>query len=149
MEKIGLTSETIFRPAEELMEEYIRTHSDHQLSLEKPLDELRSVYRRVKSISGEVDKTLEQHVERLEAQAVQKLEELEKKIVRAEKKNHEDVRRRIYDLREVLFPQDNLQERIDNFIPWYAHYGKKYFDVLLKYSPAFDQEFTLLEEIDS
>jgi uncharacterized protein YllA (UPF0747 family) len=149
MEKIGLTSETIFRPAEELMEEYIRTHSDRQLSLEKQMDELRAFYNGVKSISGEVDKTLEQHVERLEAQAVQKLEELEKKIVRAEKKNHEEVRRRIYDLREDLFPQNNLQERIDNFIPWYAHYGKKYFDQLLRYSPAFEQEFTLLEEIDN
>jgi bacillithiol biosynthesis cysteine-adding enzyme BshC len=149
MEKIGLNAETIFRPAEDLMEEYIRIHSDRQLSLEQPLQELRILYGTVKNISGEVDKTLEQHVERLEVQAIQKLEELEKKIVRAEKKNHEEVRRRIYDVREILFPQNNLQERIDNFIPWFALYGKKYFDELLMYSPAFEQVFTLLEEIDN
>jgi bacillithiol biosynthesis cysteine-adding enzyme BshC len=149
MEKIGLSSEAIFRPAEELMEEYIRTHSDRQLSLEKQLQEMRVFYGTVKDISGEVDKTLEQHVERLEAQAMQKLEELEKKIVRAEKKNHEEVRRRIYDVREALFPQNNLQERIDNFIPWYAIYGKKYFDVLLMHSPALEQVFTLLEEVEN
>ncbi len=149
MEKIGISPETIFKPAEELMEEYVRIHSHRQLSLEKQLQDLRIFYSTVKSISGEVDKTLEQHVEKLEAQALQKLEELEKKIIRAEKKNHEEVRRRIYDIREALFPLDNLQERIDNFIPWYALYGKKYFDELLLHSPALEQVFTLMEEVDN
>jgi bacillithiol synthase len=148
MEKIGLGSETVFKPAEELMEDYVRSHSDRQLSLEQQLRELRVFYNTVKNISGEVDKTLEQHVEKLEVQALQKLEELEKKIVRAEKKNHEEVRRRIYEIREALFPGDNLQERVDNFIPWYAFYGKTYFDLLLSYSPALEQVFTLLEEVD-
>ena len=149
IEKIGLSPESIFRPAEELVEEYIRTHSDRQLSLEKQLQELRIFYGTVKNISGEVDKTLEQHVEKLEAQALQKLEELEKKIIRAEKKNHEEIRRRIHDVREALFPMDNLQERIDNFIPWYAQYGKKYFDELLLQSPALEQVFTLMVEVDN
>jgi bacillithiol biosynthesis cysteine-adding enzyme BshC len=148
MEKIGLGSETVFKPAEELMEDYVRSHSDRQLSLEQQLRELRVFYNTVKNISGEVDKSLEQHVEKLETQALQKLEELEKKIVRAEKKNHEEVRRRIYEIREALFPLDNLQERIDNFIPWYALYGKSYFDLLLSNSPALEQVFTLLEEVD-
>lgn len=124
MEKTGFGSETVFNPPEELMESYVRNHSDRQLSLEKQLSELRGFYTTVKNISGEVDKTLEQHVEKLEVQAIQKLEELEKKIIRAEKKNYEEVRRRIYEIREILFPLDNLQERVDNFIPWYALYGK-------------------------
>jgi len=148
MERIGLSPEKVFKPAEELIEEYVRSHSDRQLSLEKQFGELRVFYSTVKNISGEVDKTLEQHVEKLEAQALQKLEELEKKIIRAEKKNHEEIRRRIYDIREALFPLDNLQERIDNFIPWYTLYGRAYFDKLLMYSPALEQVFTLMEEVD-
>ena len=148
MERIGLSPEKVFKPAEELIEEYVRSHSDRQLSLEKQFGELRVFYSTVKNISGEVDKTLEQHVEKLEAQALQKLEELEKKIIRAEKKKHEEIRRRIYDIREALFPLDNLQERIDNFIPWYTLYGRAYFDKLLMYSPALEQVFTLMEEVD-
>jgi bacillithiol biosynthesis cysteine-adding enzyme BshC len=148
IEKNGLNSEAVFKPAEELMEEYVRTHSDRQLSLEKQIRELRDIYISVKNISGEVDPTLEQHVEKLEAQSLQKLEELEKKIIRAEKKNHEDVRRRIYEIRENMFPMGNLQERIENFIPWYALYGKTYFEQILLHSPALDQEFTIMEECD-
>jgi bacillithiol biosynthesis cysteine-adding enzyme BshC len=148
IEKNGISSETVFKPAEELMEEYVRKHSDRQLSLEKQIVELKKVYISVKNISGEVDPTLEQHVEKLEAQALQKLEELEKKIIRAEKKNHEEIRRRIYEIRENMFPMGNLQERIENFIPWYALYGKTYFDQVLLHSPALDQEFTIMEECD-
>ena len=129
------------------MEEYVRTHSDHPLGLENELAELHGLYERVKVISGTIDKTLEQHVEKLEAQATQKLEELEKKILRAEKKNHEEVRRRIHEVREALFPLNNLQERIDNFIPWYASYGGAFLDLLLQHSLTWEQEFTVLQEI--
>ncbi len=101
----------------------------------------------LKKISGAVDKTLEQHVEKLEAQAIQKLEELEKKILRAEKKNHEEVRRKIHEIREALFPLENLQERIDNFIPWYAEFGKSFpRGNLSAFSLDLEQEFVILEE---
>jgi bacillithiol biosynthesis cysteine-adding enzyme BshC len=147
MEKTGIPAETIFKTEEELMEEFVRSHSDRQLSLENQFRDLHGFYEKVKNISGAVDKTLEQHVEKLEAQALQKLEELEKKILRAEKKNHDEVRRRIHEIRSSLFPMDNLQERIDNFIPWYAQYGKDFIEQLYQHSPVLEQQFTLLQEV--
>jgi bacillithiol synthase len=146
IEKAGLTDESIFKPEEELVESFVRRHSSRQLNLEKQMTELSHFYSSVKNISGSVDKTLEQHVEKLETQALQKLEELEKKMLRAEKKNHEEVRRRIHEIREALFPMESLQERIDNFIPWYAEYGSTFLEVIYKNSLGLQQEFTILEE---
>jgi bacillithiol synthase len=146
IEKSGLTEESVFKAEEVLMEDFVRRNSSRQLNLEKQMTELTHFYSDVKNISGAVDKTLEQHVEKLETQALQKLEELEKKIFRAEKKNHEDVRRKIHEIREALFPMENLQERIDNFIPWYAEYGDDFLEVLFKYSLTLEQKFTILEE---
>ncbi|HET7003366.1 MAG TPA: bacillithiol biosynthesis BshC, partial [Puia sp.] len=146
IEKAGLTEESLFKPEEELMESFVRRNSSRQLNLEKQMTELSQFYSNVKSISGTVDKTLEQHVEKLETQAIQKLEELEKKMLRAEKKNHEEVRRKIHEIREALFPMENLQERIDNFIPWYAEYGSDFMDIIYKNSLDLQQEFTILEE---
>jgi bacillithiol biosynthesis cysteine-adding enzyme BshC len=146
IEKAGLTQESIFKPEEELMEDFVRRNSSHQLNLEKQMAELSDFYTSVKNISGAVDKTLEQHVEKLEAQALQKLEELEKKILRAEKKNHDEVRRKIHEIREALFPLENLQERIDNIIPWYAEYGNAFIELLYKNSLTLEQEFIILEE---
>jgi uncharacterized protein YllA (UPF0747 family) len=146
MEKAGLSSVDVFKPEEKLMEDFIRNHSDRQLSLTSQMADLHVFYCNIKNISGTVDKTLEQHVDKLESQALQKLEELEKKILRAEKKNHDDVRRKIHEIREALFPMENLQERIDNFIPWYAEYGKAFLELIYHHSLALEQEFVILEE---
>src|SRR5450432_70763 len=146
IEKAGLTQESIFKPEEELMEDFVRRNTSLQLNLEKEMNELSKFYTSVKKVSGAVDKTLEQHVEKLETQALQKLEELEKKILRAEKKNHEEIRRKIHEIREALFPLENLQERIDNFIPWFAEYGEAFIELLYKNSLTLEQEFIILEE---
>jgi bacillithiol synthase len=146
IEKSDLSAFDIFKTEEQMMEDYVRHHSARQLSLNKQIVEMRSFYERIKKISGSVDRTLEQHVEKLEIQAVQKLEELEKKILRAEKKNHEDVRHRIHEIREALFPLGDLQERVENFIPWYADFGQEFIEFIYRHSPALEQEFMILEE---
>jgi uncharacterized protein YllA (UPF0747 family) len=146
IEKAGLSAPDVFKPEEELMENFVRSNTTRQLNLDKQMTEMSGFYQSIKNISGAVDKTLEQHVEKLETQALQKLEELEKKILRAEKKNHEEVRRKIHEIREALFPLENLQERVDNFIPWYAEYGKAFLDQILQHSLALEQMFIILEE---
>jgi bacillithiol biosynthesis cysteine-adding enzyme BshC len=146
MEKSGLSAFDIFKTEEQMMEEYVRHHSARQLSLNKQMVEMRGFYEGIKKISGSVDRTLEQHVEKLEIQAIQKLEELEKKILRAEKKNHDDVRHRIHEIRETLFPLGELQERVENFIPWFADYGREFIEFIYRHSPSLEQEFVILEE---
>ena len=146
IDKAELTAISVFRSSEELIEEYIKQHSTRQLTLPEQICALGGVYETVKQISGAVDHTLEQHVEKLKTQARNKLLALEKKILRAEKKNHEDVRSKINDIKETLFPLGNLQERIDNFIPWYAQFGSEFISMLLKHSNTFEQQFVVLEE---
>ena len=146
IEKTSISVVSLFKPVEELMEEFVMKHSSRQIKLGKQISDMESLYDLVKDISGKTDKTLEQHVDKLKTQATDKLAELEKKIMRAEKKNHEEVRNRIHDLHRVLFPLENLQERIENFIPWYAEFGPGFLKQLLLHSQAFIQEFTILEE---
>ena len=146
IEKTGLPSSVFFKSEEKLMEDYVRHNSSRQLNLDKQIIELRGFFESLKIISSAVDKTLEQHVDKLETQSIQKLEELEKKIFRAEKKNHEEVRRKIHEIREALFPLDNLQERIENFIPWYAEYGMAFIELIYQNSLALEQEFVILGE---
>lgn len=146
IDKAGISLTEVFNPEESLMESFVRRNSSRQLNLDKQIEVLRVFYEQIKDISRSVDKTLEQHVDKLSTQSLQKLEELEKKLLRAEKKNHEEVRRKIREIREVLFPLENLQERIDNFIPWYATYGKVFIEMLCRYSLVLEQQFVILEE---
>lgn len=146
LEKAGLSTADVFQSEEKWMEDFVRLHSSRQLNLDIQQTEMKQVYSSIKNISGQIDKTLVQHVDKLETQTLRKLEELEKKIIRAEKKNHEEVRKKIYEIREGLFPLGNLQERLDNFIPWYANYGMSFFDLIYQHSLTLEQSFVILKE---
>ncbi len=146
IDKAGLSEKTIFLPEEKLVETQVRLDSQNQLSLEKQIESQRQFYSSLKEISGAIDKTLVQHVNSLEMQSLNKLEELEKKMIRAEKKNHAGVQMKIHEIHSALFPLENLQERIDNFIPWYASYGGEFLNLIYQYSKDLEQTFTILSE---
>ncbi|MFZ1453760.1 MAG: bacillithiol biosynthesis BshC, partial [Ferruginibacter sp.] len=71
---------------------------------------------------------------------------LEKKMLRAEKKKFEAQQRQLHKLRSQLFPHNNLQERIENFMPFYAKWGKDFIKIIYDNSLALEQEFVILEE---
>ena len=81
----------------------------------------------------------------LEKSSLQKLiAEAGKKLLRAEKKKFEVQRHQLLKLKSQLFPNGSLQERVDNFMPYYAEYGKAFIDAVYKHSPALEQEFVIL-----
>ena len=75
------------------------------------------------------------------------MEELEKKMRRAEKRKFEEQQRQIQKINEALFPNEGLQERVENFSWFYAKWGKDFIGELLSNSLAFEQEFTILTEV--
>ncbi len=146
MAKSGLIPETFFQNEEKLIETLVRHGTTKTLDLKKQKTELQRVYESLKNISGAVDKTLVPHVEKLQTQSLHTLVELEKKLFRAEKKNHGELRNKIQEIRKALFPLEGLQERIDNFIPWYATYGNAFIELIYAHSLSLEQSFTMLEE---
>ncbi|MDX1954853.1 MAG: bacillithiol biosynthesis BshC, partial [Chitinophagaceae bacterium] len=94
--------------------------------------------------AGAVDPTLANHTEAIKVQAVKKLKELEKKMLRAEKRKFADQQRQLSFIKDRLFPGEGLQERVDNFIPYYAKWGRGFLENLLTHSLSIEQEFTIL-----
>jgi bacillithiol biosynthesis cysteine-adding enzyme BshC len=146
MEKAGLDRETVFQQEDAIVEQIVKNHSSNQLNLEREIRQLDEYYDTLKNIAASVDETLAQHVESLHSKALKGVVELEKKILRAEKRNFEDQRNKIREVREALFPLNGLQERVENFIPWYALYGSAFIDLIFKNSLTLEEEFMVLEE---
>ena len=94
-----------------------------------------------------MDPTLERHVDSLRSQALEKIMNLEKKMVRAEKRKFMDQQRQIQAVRNALFPGNGLQERRENIIYYYAKWGKGFLEALFAQALALEQEFSILEEI--
>jgi bacillithiol biosynthesis cysteine-adding enzyme BshC len=142
--KTGCDIRDIFLPEQKLMDKLVSRDTKHKLQLEEELSAATLFYRRIGGIAGEVDPTLRQHVAALEKKAVNHLRELEKKMLRAEKRKHQSLHGQIMKLKGSLFPNKTLQERTENILPYYARYGKDIIACLHKHSMSLEMQFGVI-----
>jgi len=144
--KLGFTTEDFFLPGEELVNRLVAKQSDKKLKLNGTLSETGHLYELIKKQAGLIDTTLEKHVEALKTQTLHRLQELEKKMLRAEKRKFSDQQRQIHTIKEHLFPGNGLQERKDNLAYYYAKWGREFIRQLYQQSLSLEQEFVILLE---
>jgi bacillithiol biosynthesis cysteine-adding enzyme BshC len=146
LQHLGISSTEIFQPAESLINKLVIKNTDKQLDLSSEISSFRSDYLKLKTVSESIDQTLVKHVAALEARAIKGIETLEKKLLKAEKRRFDAQNRQVVQVKSALFPLNGLQERIDNFIPWYSRYGKDFLGTIYKHSLSLEQQFVVLEE---
>ena len=144
--KLGFTIEDFFLSEQELLNRIVLNESKNEVKLNGSLTELEQLYESFKKQASAVDSTLEKHVEALKLRTVHRLQELEKKMLRAEKRKFTDQQRQINTIKEHLFPADGLQERCDNVSYYYAKWGKDFINELYEHSLNLEQEFVVLQE---
>ena len=74
------------------------------------------------------------------------LKKIEHKLLKLEKQKHQNALSQISVVKTKLFPKNKLQERHENFIPFYLKYGVKFFDLLKKELNPLGQKFTLFSD---
>jgi bacillithiol biosynthesis cysteine-adding enzyme BshC len=144
--KLGLQSKDFFQSEQQLLTQLVTRHKNGELKLKQELEAAMNVYEQLKNKTAAIDQSLTQHVEALQARTLKPLQELEKKLLRAEKKKYEAEQRQIQAIRSAIFPGNGLQERVDNFMPWYALWGKEFIQKVYEHSATLEQEFIILEE---
>ncbi len=144
--KNGITDEDIFLPELEIINKLVLKNDDRQLDLSEEIKSLQTVYQKANLVATKVDATLTKHTAALQQQAINKLIKLEKKMLSAARRQSEAQGRQVNKLKSQLFPGGNLQERVDNIIPWYAKYGSDLLKDIYKASSGINGEFCLLKE---
>ena len=64
------------------------------------------------------------------------MQKLEQKLLRLEKNKHETTLNQIEKIKAQLFPNNSLQERHDNFIPFYLKYGDNFIEILKSFKSS-------------
>jgi len=146
IKKLDLTVADFFEDENELMKLIVEKNSENKIALNGNFEKAEAFYEQIRLQAEAVDKTLSQYVNSIKTRSLKDLEELEKKMLRAEKRKFEEHQRQIQKIKEVLFPNDGLQERVENFSWFYAKWGKGFIEELLKNSLALEQEFCVLSE---
>jgi bacillithiol biosynthesis cysteine-adding enzyme BshC len=145
LDKLGVADADIFLPETVLLNKLVKRDTTHDLSLAPALEQIKAQYQGIRQKAAAIDITLVQHVEALQTIALQKIEKLEKKMLRAEKRKFDTTKHQIEQLKKALFPNNNLQERVENFISFYARHGEAFIQLLHQHSPALESEFVLLQ----
>lgn len=146
MEKLKIASVDLFKGEQTLLNEIVHEESKRTLNLNDEVIKLQAVYDDIKLIVKDIDPTLLQHAEALQARAAKKLSGLEKKMLRAEKRKFEDTKNQLNKILDSLFPTGNLQERTENFMLYYAKWGDDLLKEIYKNSLTLKQEFCVIEE---
>jgi bacillithiol biosynthesis cysteine-adding enzyme BshC len=144
--KLKFDLRELFLPENTLLNQLVQRDSTVQVNLQNEIHKLEDFYGELKTLAGKVEVTLANHTAALEKQAVKKLVALEKKMLRAEKKKFGAESRQLTKLKAELFPAGNLQERVDNLMPYYSRWGKDFIQVIYDNSLALEQRFTILTE---
>lgn len=116
LEKTGLGVKDIFEEKNYLFNHWVLTNSPRNLTVGGERNEINSIFQELRSRAELVDKTLSPFVGAEGKRALNSLERIERKLLRAEKRLHADKLRQIEFIKDCLFPGGSLQERADNFL---------------------------------
>lgn len=96
------------------------------------IDELDNPFQSLKENLIKIDPTLEDIVKTAKNKTIQAIEVVKEKALSAQKKKNEIIFRQIYKTSNILYPDENLQEREINFIYFMNKYSIKFVDFLFE-----------------
>ena len=144
LDRLGLSWKDMFSKQPDLINRKIRSISEFQLDFSEQKEHLKQQFEKLAAIATRTDASFRGAVQAQQAKQLKGLENLEKKLLRAEKKNHAEELERITSLQNELFPGQGLQERKVNFAEFYLEYDGKLIEELLERLKPLEHEFTVV-----
>lgn len=142
--RLDLTFRSIFKGTEELKNEYVRRQTKHRLNLKDEWMEFNAIFAKIKLRAHKIDPTLGPSTDAVKARLKKAINNLERKLLKADKHNHEDALIQIDRIKDKLFPGGELQERSENFGLLYVKHGDQLVEELLKHFKPLDFQFSII-----
>lgn len=144
LEGLGLSVPELFRPLEELRTRLATEQATFPTSIAAEKEEVERFYAALTERARAADPTLEGAAQAIAKRAMHGLDAMGKKLLRAAKREQEAPLEQLALVHEHLFPGGVLQERRENFMPWYVREGPAFFDRLLAELDPLDARFRVL-----
>jgi bacillithiol biosynthesis cysteine-adding enzyme BshC len=142
--KLGLTYIDLFAKQEDLINRKVLKLSEIPIDFSVQKDVLKQQFSDLYAIANQTDKSFLGAVKAQETKQIKGLENLEKRLLKAQKKKYVAELQRIVDLQNELFPNQSLQERKANFSEFYLENGKELIQKLVTELKPLEFNFTIL-----
>ena len=128
-----------------LLSKKVIENSDLEISFKDKKEFLKKQFLELKEVATKTDVTFLNAVNAQERKQIKGLENLEKRLLKAEKKRQNDLIERITKLLNSLLPNQSLEERQRNFSEYYLEYGNTFIKTLKTVLKPLELGFTILE----
>jgi len=147
IEKLNLSIEELFYKQEELINIKAKENSNLEINFSEQREHLKKQFEELFKIAEKTDQSFVGAVAAQEKKQLKGLDNLEKRLLKAEKRRFSEKLNRIKDVQDLVFPNQSLQERQNNFSEFYLEYGQEFIETLKEFLNPLSPNFIILEKI--
>lgn len=122
--KLGLTMLDLFEKQTKLLASVTKSISDIKIDFSEQKKILQNQFKALYEIAKNTDASFLGAVAAQEKKQCNGLDNLEKRLLKAQKRKYSDILERVTQLQNELFPNGSLQERQENFASFYNEDGE-------------------------
>ena len=138
----GFKIEDVFLNEHQLQKNFVLNQDKSFVSLASEKSDLEKLYKNLLGTTTDVG--MQNSINSFYTKQLRQLAQFEQKLIRIEKQKHENAISQISKIKSQLFPQNSLQERFDNFIPFYLKEGENFIEMLKDNLDTLDTNFVVL-----
>jgi len=143
-DKLGLSWADLFSNQQALFNQKTQEFSQFNLDFTAQKEHLKKQFAALHEMALQTDSSFGKAVKAQEVKQLKGLDNLEKRLLKAEKRQHADALERIIQLQNELFPNQSLQERRNNFSEFYLEFGHEFIDKLFTELHPLKPNFTTI-----
>ncbi len=144
LDKLNLSWADMFTKQQALLNKRVQEFSEFKLDFSDLKATLQNQFALMRDMAAKTDITFTGAVKAQELKQIEGLANLEKRLLKAEKRHHRNQLERIASIQNELFPNQGLQERRNNFSEFYLEYDGRLLTELFKRLKPLEQEFNII-----
>ena len=145
LDALQISHKELFLEQHALLSKKVIENSAITVDFNEKIQFLENQFSDLKKVAEKTDVTFINAVNAQERKQIKGLENLQKRLLIAEKRRQTDLVERITFLQNALLPNQSLEERQRNFSEFYLEYGVTFIEVLKTSLKPLALDFTILE----
>ena len=143
-DKLQLSWRDLFKKQADLLNQKTIDLSEFSIELTELKSQLQTQFKQLYDIAEKTDESFIGALKAQETKQIKGLQQLEKRLLKAQKRNLSDILDRISDIQNELFPNGSLQERQTNFSEFYLEFGENLIPNLIQKLDPLDTKFDII-----
>lgn len=143
-QRLNISIAELFLKQHELINRKVRKISNIDIDFSPQKQHLVEQFQKMYDLAEQTDKSFLGAVKAQEVKQLKGLDNLEKRLLKAQKRKLKDEVERIAGLQNELFPNKSLQERQTNFSEFYVEYGEELISELMDKLDPLESNFKIL-----